>query len=354
MKIAIVNQHIAHIIGGSELQCDYLALGLADRGHQITYFAPGRSGRESVERSYSVICVENTARSIISELLETRPDVVYWRYNKHHFREVAEALAATKIPMVFAASHINDLLPWAVKPVSGGVRSWPRQFVRKLRARWQHGGFRNVSALITLNRDLLPLSPVLESHYVPNGMSSESVPFFWPRPYVAWVANIKPAKRPEAFVEVTQALKEYGIDGLMVGHIQSGGYEWLEDPEQTPENFHYLGPRTPLEVNGLLAASRLHVHTCQPEGFGNVYIQAWMQGKPSISLEYDPCGYIVQEGIGDVCGGDVAKFGEQVVAWAINTEKSTIAGALAKDFANRTFSVDFMVRNVESILEKVI
>ncbi|WP_231362917.1 glycosyltransferase family 4 protein [Thioalkalivibrio sp. ALJ7] len=209
-------------------------------------------------------------------------------------------------------------------------------------------------ALTTNNRDLLSLSPVTDTHYVPNGMSAEAEPFLWPRPYVAWVANIKPAKRPELFVEVARALASRGLDALMVGHIQSGGYDWLNDPDRVPSNFHYLGPRTPTEVNGLLAGSRLHVHTCQPEGFPNVFIQAWMQGRPSVSLEFDPSGYIREQGLGAVSDGDFDVFTDHVIEWATDPERADDVGLRAQAFARDTFSVDAMVQRVEGILRRVV
>ncbi len=353
MKVAIINKHIAHTVGGSELQCDFLARGLHERGHEVVYIAPSRAPSAVTGYSYEVVPVQDSAASLTEAVHAARPDVVYWRYNKHHFRAVSTALAAAGIPMVFAVAHINDLLPWAVKPTNAGWRGWVRQLQRRLQGRREHTGFRYVHALTTNNRDLLSLSPVADAHYVPNGMSAEGEPFQWARPYVAWVANIKPAKRPELFVEAARALVDYGIDALMVGHIQSSSYDWLTDPGRVPPNFHYLGPRTPTEVNGLLAGSRLHVHTCQPEGFPNVFIQAWMQGRPSVSLEFDPCGYIVEQGLGAVADGEVDAFIRQVVDWATQPERSVSVGEHARAFAHETFSVDAMVERVEGILARV-
>lgn len=350
MKIAIVNKHISQTVGGSELQCDFLAQGLHERGHEVAYVAPSQAPSGVTGYEYKIASVRDSAVSLTEAVLAERPDAVYWRYNKHHFRAVAKALAAANIPMVFAVAHINDLLPWAVKPGAAGLR---RKLQQRLRVRWEHGGFRHVTALTTNNRDLLPMSPVIEAHYIPNGMRAEAEPFQWPRPYVAWVANIKPAKRPELFVDAARALTDHGIDALMVGHIQSRGYDWLSDPDRVPPNFHYLGPRSPTEVNGLLASSRLHVHTCQPEGFPNVFIQAWMQGRPSVSLEFDPSGYIEKQGLGTVAGGDVKVFFQQVVDWATQPERCDALGQQAQAFACETFSVDVMVERVEQVLESV-
>ncbi len=354
MRFVIINRHLRQTIGGSEIQCDLIAQGLHERGHDVIYIVPGKAFA-TLAIPYSIRHVKNNADAIAEGVTAVRPDVVYWRYNKHHLRGVASSLAAAGIPMVFAVAHINDLLPWAVKPVhTTGLRGWVRQLRQRLQVRWEHSGFHYVQTLTTLNREFLSLSPVADAHYIPNAMRAEAESFHWPRPYVAWVANIKPAKRPELFVEATRVLAEHGIDGLMIGHIQSRGYDWLTDPQRIPPNFHYLGSRTPSEVNGVLANSRLHVHTCQPEGFGNVFIQAWMQGRPSVSLEFDPCGYIAEQRLGAVAGGCINTFIRQVVDWATHPERADEVGKRAQVFARETFSVDTMVDRVERILESVV
>jgi hypothetical protein len=37
MKILIINQHISDALGGSEMQCDLIAHGLTNLGHQVIY-----------------------------------------------------------------------------------------------------------------------------------------------------------------------------------------------------------------------------------------------------------------------------------------------------------------------------
>lgn len=354
MKVAIVNKHITHTVGGSELQCDLLARGLSANGHDVLYVAPSQSQSAVTGYDYQVKPVQSNAASLRAELLAARPDIVYWRWNKNHLRVISSSLEKAEIPLVFAVAHVNDLLPWAVKPGSSGIKGRIRKTRRTFQSRWNHAGFSRVSALTSNNSDLLPLSPVRESFYVPNGMISDALPFHWERPYVAWVANIKPAKQPELFIGVAHALNEAGIDAIMVGHMQSNDYEWLSSRAHVPSNLHYLGPRSLPEINGLLFGSRLHVHTCQPEGFSNVFIQAWLQGRPSVSFEFDPGGYIEQYGLGAVSHGNVELFRQHVVEWATDTERSDVVGIRARDLARKDFSVDAIVSRVENILLRIL
>jgi glycosyltransferase involved in cell wall biosynthesis len=123
-----------------------------------------------------------------------------------------------------------------------------------------------------------------------------STPFEWPRPFVAWVASLKSDKRPEVFVELARRCQDLELDFLMVGRLVETHYRGVLDV--APANLHYLGEVEPPAVNGLLASSLMLVHTCKPEGFGNNFMQAWLQGKPTLTLEFDPDGLIEDRGLG--------------------------------------------------------
>lgn len=351
MNIIIINKHIYDTLGGSEIQCDLLARGLTKIGHEVIYIAPTIKGFQVSDLPYTLEPVKNKPEHILKAVKRFDPHVVYWRYNLHFFRSVARGFHDFKIPLVFAVSHLNDVRPCKWGRTDKGMLTTLRQNVRR---KWNYGGFRYVQALTSLNQDLLPFAPVKKAFYIPNAMDSDVEKFTWPRPFVVWVANLKSSKRPEAFVKAVSALEEYGIDGLMVGNMQSKKYRWLRNDNNTPSNFYYLGPRTPRQVNGLLAASRLHVHTCRPEGFGNIFIQAWLQGRPSVSLGYDPCGYIKEQGIGENANGNMQSFVQQVVKWATQPDKADEAGRRARSFAVFMFTVEAMVENVEKILVEAV
>lgn len=299
---------------------------------------------------YAVIPTTRKGADIARAALSAEPDIVYWRFNKNGFRTAARHLYRAHVPLVFAVAHVNDLVLWSAKQNV----VWRRRLIQRMRGRWEHGGFRYVDVLTVNNPDLLGLASVPVQHFVPNGMVDGIVEFSWPRPFCVWVANLKPAKRPEAFIELSRALQLDGVDCLMVGHMQSRAYEWVRDGLECPSNFYYVGPKTLEEVNGILSASALHVHTCLPEGFSNIFIQAWMQGRPSVSLGVDPGGYIASEGLGSCAGDDEAVLLNQVRRLLHDPSARELIGARAKAFATTKFSVDAMVENVEAVLLQTI
>lgn len=352
MNIVIVNQHPDDVLGGSEIQCDLLARGLAARGHIVSYVAASKYYMPRQGYPYDVCITHRDPDSIARTVISREPDVVYWRFNKRFFRSAVRRIRSYSVPVVFAVSHINDLEPWGVKPLAG-KKAWLSSLARKVRARWEHGGYRFINAMTVNNREHLARAPIKDCTYIPNGMTVEATPFSWPRPYCAWVANLKAPKRPELAVRLAGSLEPKGIDLLMVGELQCSNYLWLKGRQYLPTNCHYLGPRSLREVNGILAGSLLHVHTCQPEGFSNVFIQAWLQGKASVSLGFDPCGYIREHSLGLVADDNERLFTNQVLALIDNDQQRLDSAERARTFASDTFSVATMVQRVEKLLLRV-
>jgi glycosyltransferase involved in cell wall biosynthesis len=350
LRIAIVNKHKNVTLGGSEIQCDFIARGLSDRGHHVTYIAPEANSKLVKSQPYDVVETTPNGADIARATVSARPDIVYWRFNKNGFRTAARHFRLFQLPMVFAVAHVNDVVAWSAKERV----HWRGRFVRRLRSRWEHSGFRYVDVLTVNNPDLLGRVPVPVQYYVPNGMVDDVEEFSWPRPFCVWIGNLKPAKRPEAFIELSRALEGEGVDCLMVGQVQSQAYDWVRDGLHCPSNFRYLGPKTLEEVNGILSASALHVHTCRPEGFSNVFIQAWLQGRASVSLGFDPGGYIASEGLGACAGDDHAGLLRHVRCLMHDQAERERIGARARAFATRMFSVASLVEKMESILSRTV
>ena len=356
MRVVIVNAHIRDRVGGSELQCDLIAQGLAARGHEVHYLAVGGESRRGGSE-YAIHDVTHSGSLIGSKCVEIAPDVVYWRYNKLCFYNAARIIASRGIPIVFAVSAVADTEKWGTSGFARrrvGFRGSIRVLKSVIRSRWNYRGFQFVTGLTVNNPEHLNRLPIRRQRYVPNGMIEDSVAFEWDRRYVAWVANIKPGKRPEAFVQLAKLLEPHGVDCLMVGRIQDAGYDWLSRGEGCPPNFHYLGPKSPREVNGILSRAAVHVHTCIPEGFSNVFIQAWLQACPSVSLDFDPGGYMTSQGIGLVAGGDWSLFVAQVQSLLADRERRESMGQGARTFARDTFSSERLVEQVSDLLREVV
>lgn len=357
MRVTIINFHFSEVKGGSELQCKFIAEGLEALGDSVCYIAPHATNLDGLARReiaasepYDLHWVNCRKRNhLVEAILRSQPDVVYWRFNKRCFGSVAKALESAGVPLVFAVSHINDLIPWSTKPMEGRLKIY-RQLREKLRNGLAHRGFKFVRA-VTVNNPLhLEFSPVPVSKVVLNGMTDKSTDFAWGRPYCAWVSNIKPAKQPEAAVAVAKVLADQGIDLLMVGKISSGGYPQFEDPRRLPHNVFYLGERPFEEVNGILKNALLHIHTCLPEGFSNVFLQAWLHGVPSVSLNFDPGNVLVNRKLGVYADLDEGLFAREILGLLEDDAKRLSFGKRSRQYALQNHSVDALVSAVRRVL----
>lgn len=246
-------------------------------------------------------------------------------------------------------------MPVYFQPVGWRRRRW-KSFRRAIKESWnlyrEHKGFAEVDALVSLNSDYLGRVPVPIQVHIPNSMISDTEPFNWPRPYCLWVANIKGRKQPEKYIELARRLANTGIDFLMVGQPQDKSYAPLL--KSAPPNLHYLGGKRITEVNGMLKKSLFLAHTCHPEGFGNIFIQAWSQGKTVVSLAFDPDGLLVKKGLGFFAGGNMETFTKHAKRLLDDVELSQTMGQTARSYASVHFSPKNNLDRLEEVIENCI
>ncbi len=352
MRIAIVNRHPSVALGGSETQCDLIARRLGAR-HDVLYVAPG--GADGPDSPYAVAPVPERPEAILAEIHRHRSDVVYWRFGLRHLRAVGVALRRDAIPLVLASSHERDLIRGAVPPAAPGAGPLARVLhLRDLaRALRDHRGLDEVAALVVNSMVHLELSDIRPRIHIGNGVAAPDRDFPWPRPYVAWVANLKPDKRPEVCIPLASGIEDLGIDVLMVGRAQVRAYEGFADRRDLPSNLHVLGPLPAASASAVLAGALLHVHTCRPEGFPNVFLQAWRAGVPSVSLEYDPSGVMAREGTGLVAGGDIDRLIAAVRELLRDPERRADLGAAAATYARTHADPDLAADRLERFLIEV-
>lgn len=167
---------------------------------------------------------------------------------------------------------------------------------------------------------------------------------------VLWVANFKPWKRPEKFVELAGALADLPqVRFLMVGEAAtgSGDRQWNEQLMRAIEaapNLQYLGAKSQDEVNQLMARAHVFVNTSIAEGFPNTYIQAWQRETPVVSLDVNPDGVLDREGVG-IHAGSLARLAAAVRQFASNPALRAEFGTRARQYALRNHSM----RNADAV-----
>ena len=359
MKVLIINQHFEDVIGGSELQCDIIAKNLKKMGDEIIYGIV-RPRKQKYNSEYKWIKINKPFALSFSRILkEYQPDVVYWRYNKK-FLFIATIISKYyKVKFVFATSSINDTR-WFIWNKFNNYDSFFKKIkiivynlYSNIKSLWNHIGFYFIDGVVNLNSSLCNKLPAKKEIVIHNSMIDTIKPFKWENPYIVWVANIKRIKNPELFIELAKHFEDRNIDFLMIGKIQDSSYNFLYKKEKLPTNFFYLGPKTLTEVNGIVKDSLFLVHTCEPEGFGNIFIQAWLHGKPTVSLYFDPENLITTHNIG-FYSKNFRQLIEDVNILISDNFLRENMGIRARELATKKFNSYKNVKKLEEFLTKII
>ena len=362
LRVAVVNQHPDDVIWGSELQAHLFACALAGRGHEVTYLAMhARTGEPRPnDRPYGIVPLDSASSldpvRVADAVRSVEADVVYWRMNRVGLDGVARRLSsAPRVPVVLAVAHVNDVSRWTTAPrVVGGARDHAADVRHRLAHRRSWRAFAHVAAVASQREDFLGRVPVELQRYVPNVVDPAIEPFTWPRPYVAWVANLKARKRPELLLPLAGALEPYGLDLFVVGGLQDRRYAHLTHPVEGAPNLHALGLLRPRAAAGVIAGARTLAVTAREEGLSNVLLQAWWHGVPTVSLDYDPDALIASSGAGAVCGGDIGRFHDEVARYASVDDVRIPAGERGAAMARGRFSLATNAVTLEQLLIEVV
>jgi glycosyltransferase involved in cell wall biosynthesis len=238
-------------------------------------------------------------------------------------------------------AHEYDVIPlkWRL--------SWRSPIEKADKAALEYG-VRNATAVVVqttaqgrllkenYRRDFTAL--VRNFHPIPKGVPAKVTN----RVRVCWVANVRPWKQPEVFVQLAESFADRDdVEFIMAGSPCPGWDQWarLEQRMSSLRNFTYLGAQSQESIDSLLASSHLLVNTSLREGFSNVFIEAWAREVPVIGFAVDADGLFSAEGIGVYAAGDFALLRAAVSRLVTDGEARASMGSRARKFAATHFSM---------------
>jgi glycosyltransferase involved in cell wall biosynthesis len=123
---------------------------------------------------------------------------------------------------------------------------------------------------------------------------------------ILWVANARPFKRLEIFLDIANRFKGTDLEFHVIGRLQYADNNALLY-KIINSNVIYHGFKDNHYVNDLLESALISVNTSLPnsEGLPNTFIQSWMLGTPVISLDSNPNYYFKNSFLGNYCNGDI-------------------------------------------------
>lgn len=293
--------------GGAEAQVARIAASFAARGHKATLiYGSGGDGRTT--RLAGVECIDAypawgrpaTLVHFWRTLAALRPAVIYARL-PDDFLALAGLYAARHPETRFVYGLANDQAcdPWHTYDYN----SWFHNTLYAL-------GLRSAVAVAVQHDDQIELvRPYVRGSIVriPNLAPDLAA---GPRRFdaaaidVAWVAQIRPAKRLHLLLDLAERLPELRFAVV-------GGFDMMTPPDERRRleariarlaNVQFHGPQPAEAVAATLARSKVLLNTSSHEGFPNTMLEAWSFGVPVVSLSIDPGGVIVREQLGLVSG----------------------------------------------------
>ncbi len=311
VRVCIVNpfQHG----GGAEYQISLL-IGALRRANRFEVYYLARHVDPAIRpEDYTIVRIGRSSRVPIFGYLEDlvplyrtlrrlRPQVIYQRVAGGYTAICALYARRHRIPLIWHVAHDTDVMP---KSIDRG-----RNFLRRRLEKWSiEYGIRHADRIVTQTQQQ---NSLLQRYY---GRQADAViANFHPEPgeqidksgphTVLWIANLKPWKRPEVFVQLAHTLRDLPeVRFIMLGAAPGGAKDaaWrdalLQEISQSP-NLKYLGHRSHAEVNELLARATIFVNTSEYEGFPNTFIQAWLRDVVVCSLDVNPDSILDNEHVG--------------------------------------------------------
>jgi len=366
MKILIVGQHIHDSIAGAEIQTEIIANHFNKRHHKVLFAI-----MEPMKLNYDLPYLYRPMSkpffwSFLSVIYSFRPDIVYWRRGRN------KLLAASFISRIFgskfcfAIAHIKDTQIWNIEQIQFQINDFKSS---KLSARSicklligvkrfvgyavNYLGTYLINTVFYMNNDFINTLPVKNFIKQYNSFRITSADFTWDKPYILWVSNLTQRKNPELCIALAEKLKNEKINILMAGFLSDKRYSYFSNPENLPENLFYLGAKSIDEVNGMIESSMFVIHTCNPEGFPNIFIQAWLLSKPTITLYYDPESTIVKHKLG-FKSNTLEDMSRDIKKLISNSKLCTEMGTRAKSLSQKLFNSSINMQKLETHFRDIV
>jgi len=302
-------------VGGAERQQWLLARALVSAGWTVTVGLQGVRGVENgvtVEgvrfvslREYRTYLAPYQRQVSLYRFLQRElPDWWYWRCASYVWGPAVAIAKFLGVRTIFAAGFDTDVDPRRALVERPGL--WPLYA-------W---GLFHTDKIFVQHRDQLsdlPGSLRDRAAVVPSMItrSSKPKPHYERQKYVAWVGMLRQPKRPDLLLEIAQKAPElrFIVCGGPSSHRSPEGYgaRIVASLEALP-NVDYRGQVAPEKAHEIIANASILLRTSEGEGFPNIFLEAWANGTPVVSMKIDPDGAINRLRL-----GTVAKNVDQII-----------------------------------------
>jgi glycosyltransferase involved in cell wall biosynthesis len=359
-KLLLISQYFPVCTGGAEQQIYWLAkcLQASMDVHYLTIsdqdLASGEPGiaistipsRKVLPRVLGLCYVLDYSR-VWNVFQRIAPDIIYVQGASAYMGMAARYAKSSPCALIWHIASARDVRPF----VMHSLRTIPFDYVDKKMIEY---GIRHADYIFgqaQYEEDLLRQNYgrtcdliVGNWHTVPTTPCVKG-----PRPKIVWVANIKPLKKPETFLDLAEKLSTVTeAEFIMIGRPGGAKYQrGLESRIRRIRGVTYLGERSNEEINRVLAESHVLVNTSDYEGYPNTFIQAWLHEMPVVSLHVDPDDVLAKQGLG-FHSGSLNQLVQDTRNLIENSDLRTRLGARARAYAREHHD---LARNLDRVAE---
>lgn len=322
------------IIGGAEVQQNFIARGLRAAGYPVTILTGEFGQPDDLEfEGLRILKIRQRGRNIPvlryfhprltgiwSAIRRADADIYYQRCASGETFVPALYAKMHGKRFVYAAAHDLDFDRPRTREIFQGRAAW-----RELQL--YRAGLRMADAVVAQHSGQVETFRhwyCREAEWIPSGYVPPEGARCTPGGIVLWVSTMRRWKRPEVFLKLARSLPDLRfrmIGGASVAKGDSsaqGFFSEIKSIARTLPNVEFLGFLPYRETERHFDEASLFVNTSDYEGFPNTFLQAWARGIPTISFVN--------------CGARDARGSIGVVASDLNEMQAAVA-RLAADRA---------------------
>jgi glycosyltransferase involved in cell wall biosynthesis len=298
----LAKEYSMHGIGGEQVQQTLLAQALVRLGHCVSMvvYDYGQRKRTKWKGIYTYRSYNQTAGLPVlrfihprwtrtwSALREADADLYYVSCAGMHLGLLAMFCRLYKKKFIFRVAHDTDCQPNALL-----IKYWRD---KKL---YEYGLRRAHLILVQSAQQKAALQENYQmSSKIARMLVQPSSSVVTRDVDVLWVNNIRPFKRADLILELAKKLPKLRfrmIGGEQVGHADL--YKEIESQAHEIKNLEFLGRVPYQDISQHYAGAKIFVNTSDHEGFPNSYLQAWINGTPTVAF-FDPDNVISRNELG--------------------------------------------------------
>lgn len=361
-KILFITGFFPLLQGGAELQAFFLADVFKNKGHQVSFVFRDHWGKSQEECLYQYSYILHPVkpkpvnffgfgnilfleRKQLRKILEqVRPNIIYVRgVNPYYVGEATCYCQKKRSKLILHIASDKNVQ----KPINQWLKPWLIPEIKFLQY-----GIKNADIIIAqtkyqakeLKNNYSRIAEVVPNgHPVPDDCTKTK-----DRLSILWVANWKPLKQPEVFVQLVESINSHqNVEFIMLGRV--GKYETLVK-KAISCGIKVIGEVANDEVNDFFDKGHLLVNTSKQEGFSNTFIQAWLRRVPVVSLYVDPDNVLKKERIG-YCTGNFTELISTVEGIVNEPECLQSMGARARAYAVKNHALNNMNKIIKLMFQ---